>query len=159
MLDCTRPASETSRAAKLGKIDPLLEKYDSEYHFLFSKIYQWHSSKDSMILEEIYPLAPMGRKVLETFLTFKKPQENNVYKQLEALNVLERDEIDCLIRFLNGSVHADAIEPYTEFPDSYLEEMGRSLNLLIKLIKETDETHFNGMRSVVEEAYPNLQKV
>lgn len=150
MVDCTRPASETSRAAKLGKIDPLLEKYDSEYHFLFSKIYQWHSSKDAMTLEEIYPLAPMGRKVLETFLTFKKPQENNVYEQLEALNVLEKEEIDCLIRFLNSSVHADAIEPYIEFPDSYLEEMGRSLNLLIKLIRETDETHFNGMESIVE---------
>lgn len=155
MLDCTRPATKTSRVAKLGEIDPLLEKYDSEYHFLFSRIYQYCNNAEDITLEEAYPLALMGRKVLETFLTFKKPQEDNDYKRLEALKVFKNDEIDCLIRFLNGSAHADAMEPYTEFPNAYLEEIGRSLKLLIKLIEETDKSHFNGMKAIVDGAVEN----
>ncbi len=157
MLDCLTPSGKSQREARLGNIDPLLKKYDSEYHFLFSKIYEWHSKKDVMTLEHMYPLATMARKVLETFLAFKVPQTQTAEEQLRHLGELKDDERNCLTRFLDVSSHADAPDRITEFPPSSVEEMGKIIDSLIYLIQKTDKSHFNGMKSVVDSQSGNPQ--
>ncbi len=157
MLDCRTPNGKKQREARLGGIDPLLDKYDSEYHFLFSKLYQWHSEKMEMTLEDMYPLATMARKVLETFLAFKVPQTQSAEEQLRQLDNIEDDKRNYLIRFLDVSAHAAAPERITEFPPASVEEMEKIIDSLICLIQKTDEQHFNGMKSVVDGQTASLQ--
>jgi wobble nucleotide-excising tRNase len=150
MLDCRTPSGKTQREARLGGIDLLLDKYDSEYHFLFSKLYRWHCEREQMTLEDMYPLATMARKVLETFLAFKMPHTQTADEQLRQLGNIEDDERNCLIRFLDVSSHADAPERITEFPPSSVEEMEKIIDSLIRLIEKSDKQHFNGMKSVID---------
>lgn len=157
MLDCRTPNGKTQREARLGSVDPLLDKYDSEYHFLFSRLYLWHSQRTQMTLEDMYPLATMARKVLEIFLSFKIPQTQNADEQLRQLGTIEDDARNCLTRFLDVSSHAEAPERITEFPPASVEEMENILDSLICLIQKTDEQHFNGMKSVVDGQTASLQ--
>ncbi len=150
MLDCRTPTGKTQREARLGNIDPLLDKYDSEYHFLFSKLYRWYSDKPQTTLEDIYPLATAARKVLETFLAFKVPQTpRKVEEQLRQFDKLTDDNRNHLLRFLDVSSHAAVPERLTEFPPASVEEMEKIIDSLILLIQQ-DESHFNGMKSVVD---------
>lgn len=156
MLDCCTPSGKSYREAKLGTIDPLLDKYDSEYHFLFSKLYRWHSEKPAVTLEYMYPLMTAARKVLETFLAFKAPQPHSLEDQLRQFDKLTDDNRNHLLRFLDVSSHAAAPERITEFPPASVEEMGKIIDSLFLLIQE-DKSHFNGMKAIVDGQTASLQ--
>jgi wobble nucleotide-excising tRNase len=156
MLDCCTPSGKNHREATLGKIDPLLDKYDSEYHFLFSKLYWWHSEKPDATLEYMYPLMTAARKVLETFLAFKVPQPHTVEAQLRQFDKLTDDNRNHLLRFLDVSSHAAAPERITEFPPASVEEMGKIIDSLFALIQE-DKSHFNGMKAIMDGQKESLQ--
>lgn len=149
MLDCCTPSGKSHREATLGNIDPLLDNYDSEYHFLFSKLYRWHSEKPDVTLEYMYPLMTAARKVLETFLAFKVPQPHSLEVQLRQFDKLTDDSRNHLLRFLDVSSHAAAPERITEFPPASVEEMGKIIDSLFALIQE-DKSHFNGMKAIVD---------
>lgn len=149
MLECCAK-NDNRREPKIKKIDPLLENYESEYHFLFSKLYQLHcANKNERTLEYIYPLASMGRKVLETFLAFKCLSNKKIEEQLKALNTIDENEQYKLLRFLNTISHADSIDRLNGFSPAPIEEMPGIISSIMYFIEITDKEHFNGMTSII----------
>ena len=70
MLNSAR--EENARSSTIRRLDPLLEKYESEYQYLFARVHR--ASTESQGLKQNYVLPNIARRMLEAFLAFRLPQ-------------------------------------------------------------------------------------
>jgi wobble nucleotide-excising tRNase len=149
MLDSVR--GETARSSTLRPLDPLLKEYESEYHYLFARIFREATSSSPADLEQNYALPNMARRLLETFLAFRQPQvAGQLRKKLESVNFDETKKLR-ILRFVHTYSHGDAIgEP--DHDPSLLGEARAVLNDLLEFIEDQDAQHFAGMKELVEPA-------
>lgn len=151
MTEASIPSENVGRSSSLSELPSLLEKYDSEYHYLFSEIYKSHlTTNENSSLHQLYPLGNMARKVLETFLSFKVPSGATNEARIKELKGLEDSEKMKLIWFLDFMSHADNPDRTIEFPPSSVEQIKSMISLLMKLIEKNDSVHFAGMKSVYD---------
>lgn len=139
--------NESGRSSDICEMDKLLYKYDSEYHYLFSLIKKG-SDSNGKELEYYYHFPNIARRLLESFLAFKRPQQSNDLKK--ALNTINFDTVKKtkIIRFLHANSHNDFIsEP--EHDHSIVAETPAVLKDLMDLIKTVDEDHYKEMLKCV----------
>lgn len=151
MLDCARDGKQ--RSAAIGALDPLLEQYESEYHYLFARIYREAAAPSPATLEESYFVPNMARRVLEAFLAFRRPHVSG--KLWQKVRNLEFDEARKLriLRFLDTHSHGEAIgEP--QHDPSLLGEARSVLRDVLDLIKAQDPEHFKAMETLLKPANP-----
>ena len=74
MLNCVLGAD--GRNSSIERLDPLLEKFESDYHYLFARVFEC-ATQPGKSLEEIYALPNMARRLLETFLAFRRPDTSS----------------------------------------------------------------------------------
>jgi len=144
MLTCYAEAS--TRCAKLQRLDPLLEKYNSEYHYLFAYIYRIATEKSYAELGQYYLLPNIARRVLEAFLTFRRPNIDNLWEKLKSISYDEQKKIK-IYRFVNVYSHNEEIEEFGH-DLSILSETKNVLRDLLELIKTEDDKHFSAMESL-----------
>lgn len=146
MLDCAHDGSQ--RYSTIRALDPLLEKYDSEYHYLFARIYREAKVSMQRGLEENYVFPNMARRLLEAFLAFRQPQvAGDLWKKLQAVGFDESKKTR-ILRFMHTHSHSGAVgEP--EHDPSLLSEARAVLNDLLDLIQSQDATHFSAMEKLV----------
>jgi wobble nucleotide-excising tRNase len=74
------------REAALGPLDPLLERYESEYHYLFKCLHEASQGDDlEGALEARYGMPNLARRVMEAFLSFRYPASTaKLHDVLEA---------------------------------------------------------------------------
>jgi len=146
MLECTR--REGQRCSTVAPLDLLLEQYESEYHYLFSRIYREASALSPAGLEENYVLPNMARRVLEAFLAFRRPQvAGDLWQKLEDIEFDEAKK-SRVLRFVHTYSHGDTIgEP--DHDPSLLGEARSVLTDLLDLIKSQDPDHFSAMEKLV----------
>ena len=147
MLDRV-PDSET-RCTEIRPLDPLLEKYESEYHFLFARVYRERSAASDTTLEQLYDIPNVARRLLETFLAFRLPHiSGGLWQKLQESQFDQSRKIR-IIRLVNTHSHSDGIgEP--EHDPSLLGEARSVLDDLMDFINSEDTEHFNAMVEVVE---------
>jgi wobble nucleotide-excising tRNase len=76
----------TMRKSTLKALDPLLHEYESEYHYLFKKLYEEAQVDKKSSLAVYYGLPNMARRLLEAFLAFRYPSlAGNLIKQIEQV--------------------------------------------------------------------------
>jgi wobble nucleotide-excising tRNase len=146
MLDCASDGNQ--RCSTICPLDPLLKQYESEYHYLFARIYRSAAASPPSGLEDNYILPNMARRLLEAFLAFRQPHISGELWQ--KLNNVEFEEAKKLriIRFLHTHSHGNAIgEP--EHDPSLLGEAGTVLMDLLDFIKSQDTAHFEAMVKLV----------
>ena len=138
-----------TRNSTIRNLDPLLAKYDSEYHYLFARIYESATDYGATNLEENYVLPNMARRMLEVFLSFRYPQ---VVRNLrKVINKIPFDETKKLriLRFLHTHSHGTSMgEP--EHDLSALSEGPSVLQDLLDMIKSEDNGHFSAMKELVD---------
>ncbi len=105
MLD--RVGDEIPRRTTIRRLDPLLEGYDSEYHYLFARVYRGVNETDGG-LEEAYGLPNIARRLLEMFLAFREPQiAGGLEKKLKGIECDEAKKLR-ILRFVHTHSHSDA---------------------------------------------------
>ena len=62
-----------NRSSSISKLDSLLHEYESEYHYLFSLVYEAANSEEEAGLQQNYHLPNIARRLLESFLAFRQP--------------------------------------------------------------------------------------
>lgn len=146
MLDCV--CEKDGRYATIRPLDPLLERYESEYHYLFARIYRAAHQSSPVSLEENYMLPNMARRMLEAFLAFRQPQSSGeLCQKVQSLNFDEARKWR-LLRFLNTYSHSSAIgEP--EHDPAVLAEGASVLKDLLDLIKSEDQAHYQALIELV----------
>ena len=145
-----RVHDDTSRRMTIQKLDPLLERYESEYHYLFSIIYREANAVEPATMERAYHLPNVARRVLEMFLAFRMPQAaGELWNKMKELDFDEARKLR-IVRFVHTHSHGDTIsEP--EHDPSVLGEARSVLVDLMELIKAEDSKHYGAMLEVVRE--------
>lgn len=146
MLDCEH--DQNGRCASIRRLDPLLEQYETEYHYLFSRMYRAANETTPTSLEENYILPNMARRLLEAFLAFRQPQlSGELWKQMQEVKFDEAKKMR-ILRFLNTYSHSNAIgEP--EHDPFVLAEGREVLKDLLDLIKAQDNAHYEAMLQLI----------
>jgi wobble nucleotide-excising tRNase len=146
MLNCVRDGDQ--RCATICQLDPLLEEYESEYHYLFACIYRATSSDATGTLEQNYSLPNMARRLLESFLAFRRPEiSGDLWKKMESVDFGEAKKLR-ILRFLHTHSHSDTVgEP--QHDPSLLAEARSVLKDLLELIESEDKAHYDAMVKLV----------
>ena len=152
MLECRFNGSH--RSSTLCPLDPLLEQYDSEYHYLFSRIYSEAHHTSAASLEKNYILPNMARRLLEGFLAFRQPQTaGELWKKINAIDFNQAAKFR-ILRFVHTFSHADLIgEP--EHDLSLLAESRPVLRDILSLMEHLDPDHFMAMVKLTQGSMPN----
>jgi wobble nucleotide-excising tRNase len=152
----TRRHADGSRTSELGHLDPLLEEYESEYQYLFKRVYEEAHRNDVVQLEHHYGLPNVARRLIEAFLAFRFPEMSG-----ELYNRLDRVDFDSakktrILRFLHTYSHADAIaDPGHDV--SLLAETQPVLREILEMMRTVDPQHYvgllrlNGIQSIEEQ--------
>ncbi|MBN1881621.1 MAG: AAA family ATPase, partial [Deltaproteobacteria bacterium] len=142
MIDCLYDGEK--RFSKITDLDPLLKDYDSEYHYLFSRIYREAGNSTQTSLEEKYIFPNMARRLLESFLSFRQPNiPRGLTKKIELAEFDESKKVR-IIRFLQTHSHGRDIGELEHDP-SILCETSTILNDLLEFIEALDPKHFSAM--------------
>lgn len=145
--------SERPRASTYADAEPALTLYNSEYHYIFSRL---HSLKNKQALEtdDHFLAANLSRKLLEAFLSFKFPKNRgnfaNLFNVAVSASVNSEDEGKEKIRkFINEYSHNDLIETNEDFVENLIGEGFSVISDIFDWIKELDEKHYQEMVDVV----------
>lgn len=133
--------------------DSSLVNYNSEYHYIFSKL---HAYKDnpSLSRDEAFLTANLARKLLESFFSFKFPKHRSDIAQLMArgLNGCEiTDEAikEKIYRFINKYSHSIVIEVNEDSSENLLGESQNVIGDIFTWLQEVDKVHYDEMLVVV----------
>jgi len=144
--------AEGERTAILSSIDPLLEQFESEYHFLFRQIYDLaNSAAASTLLADLYGVPNMARRLLETFMSYRFPDAaGDLFKRFERCD-FDTEKKTTILRLLNTYSHSGGIsEP--EHDPSVLAETQAVLLTILELIESVDNDHYQGMIKLLNPA-------
>lgn len=146
MMVCSE--SSGIRESSLVKIDDLLIKYESEYHFLFSILYRISVNKEKD-LEKVYSIPNVARKFLENFLAFRVPiikntGEPSIYMRLKEIK-FDKIKKTRIQRFVETHSHPRYENGIQDFDMTILSETSSIVTDLLKLVKTEDERHYNFM--------------
>lgn len=126
-----------------------LEKYYSEYHFLFESILSVSRGETSS-LEWHYNLPNMARRLLESFLLFKFPNDRITTNLLWDSKIeFDEEKKKSLIKFLHAYSHKSMIPDHSQ-EENNISEARSIIKDLIDLIICLDEEHYNGMVKSLE---------
>jgi len=146
MLDCRQSNGE--RCASLATLDPLLKEYDTEYHYLFSKLYEVAFAASSVgSLESYYGKPNMARRLMEAFLEFRMPGRAGFSSRFRSLPV-DNAKKNRVLPFLHTYSHLARV-PAPEHDPSALVETPAVLRDLFSIIEELDPLHYRGMCELI----------
>lgn len=147
--------SSGCRTAMLQPLDPFLHQYESEYHYLFKRVYEEAHKPVASALEAYYSIPNIARRLLESFLAFRAPDKpGDLFQKLEAVpyDSVKKTRI---LRFLHTYSHFDHVAEPDHDP-SILSETPAILKEVLALVRECDPEHFRCMAELVvpQEAQP-----
>lgn len=146
MLDSA--LEDNARSSTIRRLDPLLERYESEYHYLFASVHRASVELASQELEQNYVLPNMARRILEAFLAFRLPQTSgDLWQKMKAVPFDETKKLR-ILRFLHTHSHSMAVgEP--EHDLTALAEGPAVLKDLLEMIKSLDDAHYSAMVQLI----------
>lgn len=141
------------RQSTFKDADSSLVNYNSEYHYIFSKL---HAYKDSQALsrDEAFLTANLARKLLESFFSFKFPKHRSDIAQLmtcglSGCEITDEAIKEKIYRFINKYSHSAVIEINEDSSENLVGESQNVIGDIFKWLQEVDEIHYNEMLEVV----------
>lgn len=124
----------------------LIQKYKSEYVYLFSLIHKFYQTPTDTF-ENLYHLPNILRKFVETFLNFKFLSSVNIE---ESIDELITDPIKCerARKFMHYYSHSLTTDKFMKFAD--LAECTDVVNIVIESVKVNDPTHYKSLTESVK---------
>ena len=147
MLESHKHA-DGKRISLLNPLDKLLENYDSEYHYLFKRVYAEAKEANSESLEHYYGLPNVARRLLESFIAFRRPEvQGELYKRFKMVEY-DGPKKTRILRFLNAYSHANVIPDHSH-DLNLLSETPSVLVDVLDFIKFADRDHYDRMVGLV----------
>ena len=147
MLQCVKQGGH--RVSLLRPLDPLLYKYESEYHFLFASVYRFTNGPAPGGLEACYGMPNVARSLLESFLAFRHPDVfDNLWAALREVETSDDVRKGRILNFVQTHSHGPA-PGQPEHDPSILGESRAILQEILSLIKAEDPGHYAAMEKLV----------
>ena len=142
------------RASTYKSAPQSLMNYNSEYHYIFSRLYSF-KGKSSLETDDHFLAANLARRLLESFLAFKFPENpsnfaallNKAVKFSQSHNDGSKEKI---LRFVHQYSHSDSIGMEDGFVESLAGESLTIIGNIFDWIKELDEHHYKEMVEIVK---------
>jgi wobble nucleotide-excising tRNase len=146
-------STSVPRHSTFKDADLSLVKYNSEYHYIFSKLHAFKYS-GSLSRDEAFLTANLSRKLLESFFSFKFPKHRSDMAQLMSCGLAGckvTDEVikEKIYRFINKYSHSAVIETNEDSSENLLGESQNVIGDIFTWLHEVDEVHYNEMIEVV----------
>lgn len=143
---------DKTRNAKIEKIDNLITKYNSEYQYMFSLIYNYSQNENNREMEEWYPLPNIARKFMESFLSFMVPSERffidqlrEVFSKNSSISSTKKERIES---FLNAKSHTFP-EGMIGFDLDNFCEIKEVLKDILTVVENVNNEHYKQLCSIV----------
>jgi len=150
MLECVE--QDGNRVSAFRPLDPLLYKYESEYHFLFASVYRFANGPTPDGLEANYGMPNIARRLLESFLAFRHPDVfDNMWGALREVTTSNEARKGRILNFVQTHSHG----PGTRQPEHDPSILGESRSILqeiLALIESEDSGHYKAMKNLVDPA-------
>ncbi|MBX3461046.1 MAG: AAA family ATPase [Planctomycetes bacterium] len=158
-FQCKAIANGGERHCTIGKLDELLQNYETEYHYLFSYVARVADGKATA--SELLPLPNIARRVLEAFLAFKRPrpaiaikggngrrsQDLDLDEHKGKLKGCTDEQLGRLDRFVNSFSHNDRVHvPGSDLTP--LAEAKRHAQDLLDFMAALDTDHVAEMKKL-----------
>lgn len=142
--------SSGERSAELSPIDPLLEKFESEYHFLFRQVHDVaNSAALGPDLAQYYGMPNIARRLIETFLAYRFPDcSGNLSKSFDRAT-FDASKKTRILRLLHTYSHSGGISD-PEHDPSVLAETQDVMKIILELIQTLDDGHYQGMVKLIQ---------
>lgn len=143
----------TPRSSTIKNADDSLTRYQSEYHYLFSRLHEY-KQKNSLTIEEAFLTANISRKLLETFFTFKYPKYRSDFSLLltqaqKPCTKITVDSKERIYRFINKYSHSALIDINNDAAENLHGESHSVIGIIFDWIEEVDPIHFAEMKEVI----------
>jgi len=140
------------RTSQLKNAPKSLHDYNSEYHYLFGRLYAYHAKRE-IDRDEAFLTANLARKILESFFSFKYPLQKGdmaaLFQQgLTGCTLTTAQTKEKIYRFINKYSHNATIELGEDSSENLI---GESYNIIADVfiwISEVDRTHYDQMITV-----------
>jgi wobble nucleotide-excising tRNase len=142
----SRRHTDGSRTSELGPLDPLLQEHESEYQYLFKRVYDEAHRDDVVQLEHHYGLPNVARRLIEAFLAFRFPEMSGDLEPRLDRVTFDNAKKTRILRLLNTYSHAGAVSD-PEHDLSLLAETQPVLLDVLELMKTVDKEHYEGLES------------
>lgn len=142
------------RHSAIARIDPLLEQYESEYHYLFRRVYdETRNGSAPTSLEHYYSMPNVARRLMEAFLAFRYPDAVDGLTKCFDNVPFDAGKKTRILRFMHTYSHSDAIAD-PEHDPTILAETPRLLGDVLDLMKAVDPLHYEAMERLVSNHQP-----
>lgn len=131
------------RESVIKNIDTTLLNYDSEYHYVFSKLYKFKNDI-SLNLEKSFQAANLSRKLLESFLSFKFPQKRNDFRLLLSSAISDSQQQEKIYKFISKYSHLP-IDHYENAENNLIGESENIIKEIFEIIEKLDKPHYDEM--------------
>jgi wobble nucleotide-excising tRNase len=150
-IDQTFDLATGERKSLLVEMPKYLREYESEYHFLFKLLLDFHGNPNAQ--DTLFHVMPNAmRKVLDIYLAFKIPGSSGLAAKVESLisknNNLDANRLRALDRLIQLESHADNLDDLVSFSSMTVEESRAAAGSLLRLIEQTDTEHYGSMCSL-----------
>lgn len=123
----------------------LIQKYKSEYVYLFSLIYKFYQNPTDTF-ENLYHLPNILRRFVETYLNFKFLSSINIEESIDEL-ITNSVECERARKFMHYYSHSLTTDKFEKFAD--LTESKDVVKIIIESVKSNDPIHFNSLTTTV----------
>lgn len=146
-------STSVPRHSTFKNADSSLVKYNSEYHYIFSKLYAYKNNP-SLTRDEAFLTANLARKLLESFFTFKFPKYRSDVSQLMRRGLIgceTTDEVtkEKIYRFINKYSHSVVIDINEDSSENLVGESKNVIGDIFVWLEEVDEVHYKEMVEVI----------
>lgn len=133
--------------SSIKNIPLLMDKYKSEYVYLFSVIKNFKDGP-STDFHMLYNLPNLMRRFLESYASFKIPKSLGLGKKLDLL-ISDPIKSEKINKFVNQNSHSSSINTSMQFPN--LTECSDVIDLIFEMIMDKDETHYQYLVEAISE--------
>ena len=122
------------REAILDRLDPVLENFESEYHYLFNVLKNF---KSDGTIENVYHIPNIARKLLDNFLMICIPKPMTPYARLKLVDF---DDVKktAIYKFTNDESHITG----KGFDPALVPEAQKCIKYLFQMMKATFPDHY-----------------
>jgi wobble nucleotide-excising tRNase len=149
--------------SKLVKANSTLEKFHTEYEFLFAELFNANLTKETDYASKYY-LLNAARRVLEVFLTFKQGSSNELNENTRTLlrnaeksGKIGQVEWRVVNDLINQGSHAN-IDIAGTASFSLAEHINDAVNGTLSLINSIDPFHYNAMANLASKGVSFIKK-
>lgn len=135
---------KTHNDIHIETLPKVLEKYKSEYNYLFSELYSFNSFSDKNNYDLLYILPNIVRRFLEAYLFMKYPDgEDFKLKCRNFFRDTDHLEKQRTLKLIDEYSHEQNPEHSQKFPD--VQEVESVVNFILKTIERKDKEHYDAL--------------